>query len=140
MRYIAFLFMLITLIAVALFLGCAFTPVFHNTADTELKILSESLTDTRLEDLFRQYPTLKLVKSTDIGNGNMRHEFTYAIVEKEDDSQRPSYTNNKYLYERHLTYSINIFVNASGTIYEVLDPVRNNAVVVRTNERYDRWK
>ena len=27
----------------------------------------------RLEDLFRSHPTLRLVNSTDIGNGNMRH-------------------------------------------------------------------
>lgn len=123
-----------------IFVGCAFTPVFHNTAEVELKMLSESLTNTRLEDLFRQHPTLRLVKSTEIGNGNIRHEFSYVAIEKEDVSQRPGYANEIYLYEKELTYSINIFVDASGVIYEVLEPVASNAVVKMSGERYDRWE
>ena len=123
-----------------IFPGCALTPVFHNTADSEIKVLSESLINTRLEDLFRQYPTLRLVKSTSIGNGNMRHEFSYAAVEKEDDSQRPSYANVVYLYERQLTYSINIFVDGSGVIYEVLQPVLTENKIILSNEPYDRFK
>lgn len=126
-------------IILAILSGCAFTPVFHNTVESDLKTLSDSLTDTRLEDLFRHHPTLRLVKSTNIGNGNMRHEFSYVAVEKEDATQRPSYSNAIYLYERHTTYSINIFVDDSGVIYEVLDPVAANVEIVMTNEEYDRF-
>ncbi len=118
------------------FLGCAFTPIFHNTAEPELKNLSEALTDMRLEDLFRQHPTLRLLKSTNIGNGNMRHEFSYTTAEKEDKSQRPDYTSGLYLYERQITFSINIFVNESGVIYEVLDPVPTDIKIVPTGEVY----
>ena len=134
MRYITFLFFTAMMVLVALLLGCAFTPVFHNTAETELKVLSESLTETRLDDLFRHYPTLQLVKSTDIGNGNMRHEFSYSTIEEEDGSQRPAHATHYYLIERHTTYSINIFVNASGVIYEVLDPVQTDTKLMYTNE------
>ena len=115
-------------------IGCAFVPVFHNTAESELKTLSESLTNMRLEDLFRSYPTLLLVKSTDIGNGNMRHEFSYSTTETEDSSQRPVTASHYYLMERHDTYSINIFVNASGVIYEVLDPVKTDTKLMYTTE------
>ena len=133
MRYIPFLLL------TAMFLGCAFVPIFHNTAETDLENLSESLTDTRLEDLFRQHPTLKLVKSTDIGNGNTRHEFSYFLVEKEDETQRPYYANARYLYERHTTYSINIFVDTAGVIYEILQPVQSSDRIVATNERYNEF-
>ena len=131
-----------SLFVIAIFstLGCAFTPAFHNTAETELKVLSESLTDTRLEDLFRQYPTLHLVKSTDIGNGNMRHEFSYATTEKEDSSQRPNYANHTYLYVKELVYSINIFVDSSGVIYEVLEPVLRSSSIKESDTKYDRWQ
>ncbi len=116
------------------FIGCAFIPVFHNTAENELKLLSESLADSRLDDLFRNYPTLRLVKSTDIGNGNMRHEFSYVTVEKEDTSQRHRAHANYFLVERHTTYSINIFVDASGVIYEVLTPVKTDTKTISTNK------
>ena len=135
-----FTFSPIFILSLSVLSGCAFTPVFHNTADTELKMFSESLTNMRLEDLFRQHPTLKLIKSTDIGNSNMRHEFSYATTEKEDGSQRPSYANGVYLFERELVYSINIFVDASGIIYEVLDPVLNSDLIKKSNKRYDRWQ
>ena len=125
---------------IVLLSGCAFTPAFHNSAETELKILSESLENTKLEDLFRQYPTLRLVKSTEIGNGNMRHEFSYDITEKEDGSQRRPGTYTIYLYERHITFSINIFVDASGIIYEVLQPVPTNVEIIMTNEPYSKFK
>ena len=122
-------------------LGCSAKPVFHNTAETELKTLSDSLTNTRLEDLFRQHPTLRLVKSTDIGNGNMRHEFSYITIEKEDESQRPSYTSYpEYLYENRITYSINIFVDKAGVIYEGLQPVPTDIEIVETDEPYNRFK
>ena len=121
--------------------GCAAKPIFHNTAETELKTLSDSLTNTRLEDLFRQHPTLRLVKSTDIGNGNTRHEFSYITVEKEDGSQRPSYTSYPaYLYEKRITFSINIFVDKAGVIYEVLQPVPTDVKILMSNEPYDRFK
>ena len=86
------------LIIIALLLtGCAFVPAFHNTAQTELEQLSETLTDTRLDDLFRQYPTLRFVNSTEIGDGNIRHEFSYTTIEKEDESKRPFTANAPYL-------------------------------------------
>ena len=134
MRYIILFVTMLAIIS-----GCAFTPIFHNTAESDLKNLSESLTNTRLEDLFRHHPTLRLLKSTGIGNGNMRHEFSYVAIEKEDSSQRPSYSNAIYLYERHTTYSINIFVDDSGVIYEVLEPVVANVEIVMTNEEYNRF-
>ena len=119
------------LIIIALLLtGCAFVPAFHNTAQTELEQLSETLTDTRLDDLFRQYPTLRFVNSTEIGDGNIRHEFSYTTIEKEDESKRPFTANVPYLYERHTTFSMNIFVNASGIIYEVLKPVPTDSKIV----------
>ena len=122
-------------------LGCAVTPVFHNTAESDLMELSNALTNTRLEDIFRSYPTLHLVKSTDIGNGNQRHEFSYATVEKEDTSHRPSYSSYpKYLYEKRITYSINIFVDKAGVTYEVLQPVQTDVEIVETNEPYNRFK
>ena len=37
--------------------GCAYTFTFHNTADDELDALAKSLTNTMLEDLFRQHPS-----------------------------------------------------------------------------------
>lgn len=120
--------------------GCAYKIVFHNTADAELDELAKSLTNTRLEDLFRQHPTLRLVKSTDIGNGNTRHEITYFLIEDEDISKRPLYSNESYLSERRTTFYINIFVNAEGIIYEVLDPVRGESEVVKTQKRHDRWE
>ena len=43
-------------------------------------MLASALKDTRLEDVFRQHPTLQLVKSTDIGNENTRHEFSYLVA------------------------------------------------------------
>ena len=125
---------------ITMLFGCAYTIAFHNTADVELNTLAKSLTNTPLEDLFRQHPTLRLVKSTDIGNGNIRHEFTYIIAEDEDTSKRPTYSNELYLYERRTTFYINIFVGADGIIYEVLDPVRGESQVVRTQKRYDRWE
>ena len=132
----------IVLTLIVMLFGCSFTPVFHNSAEAELKILSDQLTNSRLEDLFRQHPTLRLVKSTNIGNGNMRHEFSYTTVEKEDVSQRPNLaTTPIYIYERQVTCYINIFVDASGVIYEVLDPVIEAGDVVMTNERWsDRKK
>ena len=78
MRYITFLFFTSMIVISSIYCGCAATPVFHNTAESNLIALSKSLTNTRLEDLFRLYPTLFLVKSTEIGNGNLRHEFSYA--------------------------------------------------------------
>ena len=126
MRYITFLYFS------ALLLGCAFTPVFQNTAESELNSLSNSLTNTRLEDLFRVHPTLRFVNSTNIGNGNMRHGFTYAVIEKEDESKRPITSNDKPLYERHITFSINIFVDASGVIYEVLTPIPTHVEIIET--------
>ena len=115
------------------FAGCAVIPVFHNTTDAELKTLTESLTNTRLEDLFRQHPTLRFVKSTNIGNGNMCHEFSYVITEKEDASQRSIFSNDIYLYERNITFSINIFVNNSGVIYEVLTPVKTDVKIEQSS-------
>ena len=123
-----------------IWVGCAYQLVFHETAETELKILSDTLTNMRLEDLFRQYPTLRLVKSTPIGNDKMRHEFSYVLTEKEDPTQRSGFVNAIYLYERQLTFSINIFVDASGVIYEVLEPVLIDDTVIMTNEEYDRWE
>ena len=135
MRYITLIVLITTL------LGCASGIVFHNTAESDLKELSEALTNTRLEDLFRSHPTLRLVNSTDIGNGNMRHEFSYATVEKEDISHRPTYFSSpKFLYERQITFSINIFVDASGVIYEVLQPVPTDVKVVETDEPYEKVK
>ena len=141
MRDITFLFFTAMMVLITMLLGCAVTPVFHNTAESDLMELSNALTNTRLEDLFRSYPTLRLVKSTDIGNGNMRHEFSYATVEKEDESQRPSYSSYpKYLYEKRITYSINIFVDKAGVIYEVLQPVQTDVEILMTNEPYNRFK
>ena len=121
------LFIFLIIFSILVFsLSCAVIPMFHNTADTELKKLSESLTNMRLEDLFRQHPTLKFAKSTDIGNGNTCHEFLYVITENEDMSQRTLFQNKEYPYKRELTYSINIFVDNSGIIYEVLNPVISN--------------
>ena len=140
MKYIAFIVYTAVIVLILIVAGCAFTPVFHNTANTELQKLSETLTDTKLEDLFRQHPVLILVKSTDIGNGNTRHEFTYKIIEKEDVSQRPATANQLRLYEKHTTFSINIFVNASGVIYEVLKPVVRDSEVILSYEKVDRWK
>ena len=141
MRYITFLFFTSMIVISSIYWGCAVTPVFHNTAESNLIELSKSLTNTRLEDLFRSYPTLFLVKSTEIGNGNLRHEFSYATVEKEDPSHRPSYSSYpKYLYEKRITYSINIFVDKAGVIYEVLQPVQTNVEIVMTNKPYDRFK
>ena len=126
---------------ITFFFGCAATSVFHNTAESDLIELSKSLTNTRLEDLFRSYPTLQLVKSTDIGNGNQRHEFSYATVEKENISHRPTYFSSpKFLYERQITFSINIFVDASGVIYEVLQPLQTDVKVVETDEPYEKVK
>ena len=100
MRYITFLFFTAMMVLITMLWGCAFTPVFHNTAESDLMELSESLTNSRLEDLFRQHPTLRLVKSTSIGNGNMRHEFSYVAVEKEDDTQRSAVAiSPNYIYE-----------------------------------------
>ena len=135
MRYIT-LIVLITKL-----LGCAVTPVFHNTAESDLMELSESLTNTRLEDLFRSHPTLRLVKSTDIGNGNMRHEFSYLAIEKEDISHRPTYFSSpEFLYERRITFSINIFVDNAGVIYEVLQPVPTDVEIVKTDDPYEKPK
>ena len=120
-------------IAIAMFASCAFIPVFQNTAETELTALASALTDTRLEDLFRQDPTLKLVKSTDIGNENTRHEFSYLVVEDEDTSKRTAFSNDSYIYERRTTFYINIFVNSEGVIYEVLEPVRGESDIVATS-------
>lgn len=141
-RVIAFSQIVIALITISLMMlfGCAYTIAFHNSADAELDALAKSLTNTPLENLFRQHPTLRLVKSTDIGNGNTRHEFTCIIAEDEDTSKRPAYSNELYLYERHTTFYINIFVGGDGIIYEVLDPVRGDSEVVRTQKRYDRWE
>ena len=121
------LFIFLIIFSILVFsLSCAVIPAFHNTADTELEKLSESLTNRRLEDLFRQHPTLKFAKSTDIGNDNTCHEFLYVITENEDMSQRTLFQNKEYSYKRELTYSINIFVDNSGIIYEVLNPVISN--------------
>ena len=135
MRYITLIVLITTL------LGCAVTPVFHNTAESDLMELSESLTNTRLEDLFRSHPTLRLVKSTDIGNGNMRHEFSYLAIEKEDISHRPTYLSSpEFLYERRITFSINIFVDNAGVIYEVLQPVPTDVEIVETDDPYEKPK
>lgn len=128
MRYITLIVFITTLF------GCAFTPAFHNTAESELNSLSDSLTNTRLEDLFRVHPTLQFVNSTNIGNGNIRHGFTYAVIEKEDESKRPITFNEQPLYERRITFSINIFVDASGVIYEVLTPIPTHVEIIETNE------
>ena len=141
MRYISFFISTSLMVFITMLFGCSVTPVFHNTAESDLMELSNALTNTRLEDLFRSYPTLRLVKSTDIGNGNMRHEFSYATVEKEDESQRPSYSSYpKYLYEKRITYSINIFVDTAGVIYEVLQPVQTDVKIVETDKPYNRFK
>ena len=121
-------------------IGCAFAPAFHNTALTDLNQLSKTLTNTRLDDLFRRYPTLRLVNSTEIGDGNIRHEFSYITVEKEDGSKRPFYVNVPNLYEKRITFSINIFVNASGVVYEVLKPVATDGEIVQTKEEYKRYE
>ena len=135
MRYITLIVLITTL------LGCAVTPVFHNTAESDLMELSKSLTNTRLEDLFRSHPTLRLVKSTDIGNGNMRHEFSYLAIEKEDISHRPTYLSSpEFLYERRITFSINIFVDNAGVIYEVLQPVPTDVEIVETDDPYEKPK
>lgn len=135
MRYITLIVLITTL------LGCAVTPVFHNTAESDLMELSESLTNTRLEDLFRSHPTLRLVKSTDIGNGNMRHEFSYLAIEKEEISHRPTYLSSpEFLYERRITFSINIFVDNTGVIYEVLQPVPTDVEIVETDDPYEKPK
>ena len=141
MRYITFLFFTAMMVLITMLWGCAFTPVFHNTAESDLMELSESLTNSRLEDLFRQHPTLRLVKSTSIGNGNMRHEFSYVAVEKEDDTQRSAVAiSPNYIYERQTTFSINIFVDTSGVIYEVLQPVPTDVEILMTDELYGRSK
>ena len=136
MRYITFLFFTVIIVLITMLLGCGMLtrPVFYNTASTELQQLSETLTNTRLEDLFRSYPTLKLVKSTEIGNDKMRHEFSYVAIERENYSVRPAGTSHYGIWQRRITYSINIFVDASGVIYEVLQPVRNNVEYVQTSE------
>ena len=135
MRYITLIVLITTL------LGCAVTPVFHNTAESDLMEMSESLTNTRLEDLFRSHPTLRLVKSTDIGNGNMRHEFSYLAIEKEDISHRPTYLSSpEFLYERRITFFINIFVDNAGVIYEVLQPVPTDVEIVETDDPYEKPK
>lgn len=136
MRYMT---LLVFVFAMAI-AGCASVPVFHSTSETELNNLSESLTGMRLEDLFRQYPILRFVKSAGIGNGNMCHEFSYVVTEKEDLSQRSIFDNSVYLSERKITFSINIFVNDSGVIYEVLTPVLTDVKLVQTNEAYDKFK
>ena len=141
MRYITFLFFTAMMVLITILWGCAFTPVFHNTAESDLMELSESLTNSRLEDLFRQHPTLRLVKSTSIGNGNLRHEFSYVAVEKEDDTQRSAVAiSPNYIYERQTTFSINIFVDTSGVIYEVLQPVPTDVEILMTDELYGRSK
>ena len=134
MRYITFLFFTPMMVLITILCGCAVTPVFHNTAESDLMELSNALTNTRLEDLFRSYPTLRFVNSTNIGNGNMRHGFTYAVIEKEDESKRPIASNDKPLYEKHITFSINIFVDPSGVIYEVLTPIPTHVEIIETNE------
>lgn len=135
MRYITLIVLITTL------LGCAVTPVFHNTAESDLMELSKSLTNSRLEDLFRSHPTLRLVKSTDIGNGNIRHEFSYLAIEKEDISHRPTYLSSpEFLYERRITFSINIFVDKAGIIYEVLQPVPTDVEIVETDDPYEKPK
>ena len=117
MRLFAFLL-------IAMLLGCTSIPVFHDTLEAELQALSESLTNSKIEDLFRQNPALTLAKSTDIGNGNIRHEFIYTTVEREDVSKRPTLASSPaFARERQVTCYINIFVNNSGIIYEVLEPV-----------------
>lgn len=134
MRYITFLIYTTMMVLITILLGCAAMPVFHNTAESDLMELSNALTNTRLEDLFRSYPTLRFVNSTNIGNGNMRHGFTYAVIEKEDESKRPITSNDQPLYERHITFSINIFVDASGVIYEVLTPIPTHVKIIKTDE------
>ena len=140
MRY--FLLYVAVLVLLVNVFGCAAYTIiaFHSTANTQLKELSDSLTNTRLEDLFRQYPTLRLVKSTDIGNGNMRHEFTYLVIEPEDTEKRGAGVNAVYEYERRIMYLINMFVNAEGVIYEILTPIRDKTIDVMSDRKYDRWQ
>ena len=142
LKSLLFYVLMLSAFALMIFtIGCAFVPVFHNTSETQLETLSNSLTDTRLDDLFRHYPTLRLVKSTDIGNGNLRHEFSYVITETEDGSKRSAFKGSPdYLLESKTTFSINIFVNDKGVIYEVLQPVPTDTQIVVSVETYDRFQ
>ena len=125
-------------IAMTMFASCATVPVFQDTAEMELKVLTSVLKDTRLEDLFRQHPTLQLVKSTDIGNGNTRHEFSYLVAEPEAPSKKIRRPTDRYVYERHTIFNINIFVNAEGAIYEVLEPIAGESTIMKVPRNFRR--
>ena len=131
MRYITFLFFAIMLILITALLGCAFAPVFHSTSDTELDKLAKNLKGQHLDDLLRNSPSLRFNKSINIGNGNICHEFSYLIVEREDMSKRPVFSGNTRPHKREITFYINIFVDSSGIIYEVLTPVEISNEVIR---------
>ena len=125
-------------IAIAMLASCATVPVFQDTAEMKLKVLTSVLKDTRLEDLFRQHPTLQLVKSTDIGNGNTRHEFSYLVVESEVASKKVRPPTELYLHKRHTAFSINIFVNSEGVIYEILTPIAGESEIVKVRRNLKR--
>ena len=136
MRY-AYAFVSLVIV-LSVWVGCVTVPVFHNTAEMELKVLASALKDARLEDLFRQYPTLKLVKSTDIGNGNTRHEFSYLVAEPEAPSKKIRPPTELYLHKRHTAFSINIFVNSKGVIYEILTPIAGESEIVKVRRNLKR--
>ena len=107
-----------------LFLGCSKSIVFYDTmSDTELDNMVRQLNGMTVADLFRLYPTLRFIETHEIGGGNISHQFTYIIHEPENLDERGNMVRSKYSHVRINEYTLNIFVNSEGVIYEVLEPI-----------------
>ena len=128
-------------------IACSVAPsrVFYNTLDTELEELNSNLKDKTLKEVFRLFPTLVLQNSTPIGNGHMRHQFLYTIVETEDLTKsnliklNRNVGDNLYELEKISTFYISFFVDERGMIYEVLKPVlKDRQIVENENKPLDR--